>query len=212
MADSQDAPSPSRARVWLREGARLAAFVIALAAARSSLADHYHVPTGSMIPTVEIGDRVLVNKLAYGLRVPFAGGSLVRFGGPVRGDVVVLESPENGDTLLKRVVAVPGDTVEVHGGQLRINGVPVPVEHQAQGGADRLIERLGPRPHLLRITRGGGYDFPPTQVGADEYLVMGDNRGDSHDGRAFGLVHRQAIFGRALSVWLRGGHLTWERL
>jgi signal peptidase I len=213
MADSNDVPSPSRSRTWLRETARLAAFVVALAAARSSLADHYHVPTGSMIPTVEIGDRVLVNKVAYGLRVPFTGGSLVRFGGPARGDVVVLESPEDGVTLLKRVVAVPGDTVEVHGGQLRINGVPVPVEHEAKPGAgDRLIERLGTRSHLLRITRGGGYDYPPTQVGADEYLVMGDNRGDSHDGRAFGLVHRQAIFGRALSVWVRGGHLTWEKL
>jgi signal peptidase I len=216
MPEANDVQSPSRSRVWLREGARLAAFVVALAAARSSLADHYHVPTGSMIPTVEIGDRVLVNKLAYGLRVPFTGGSLFRLAGPARGDVVVLESPEDGVTLLKRVVAVPGDTVEVHGGQLRINGTPVPVEHEvsaAQGGdGDRLIERLGTHPHRLRITRGGGYDYPPTQVGADEYLVMGDNRGDSHDGRAFGLVHRQAIFGRALSVWLRGGRLTWQGL
>jgi signal peptidase I len=201
--------TPFHRRGWVREVSRLVVFVLGVMAARSSLADHYHVPSGSMLPTVEIGDRVLVNKLAYGLRAPFTGGSLMRFGGPVRGDVVVLDSPENGITLIKRVVAVPGDTVEVHGGQLRINGQPVPVEPE---GNDRFLERLGSHPHQLQITHGGGYDYPPTQVGSDEYLVMGDNRGDSRDGRVFGLVNRSAIFGRALSVWLRGGHLTWVRL
>jgi signal peptidase I len=186
----------------------LLAFVIALAAARSSLADHYHVPTGSMIPTVAIGDHVLVNKLAYGLRVPFAGRSLVDFSGPGRGDVVVLDSPEDGITLLKRVVAVPGDLVEVQGGMLTINGTAVPL--QMDHGA--LYEKLGANPHLLQLTHGGGYNFGPVVVGQDKYLVMGDNRGESHDGRVFGLVDRHAIFGRALAVWMREGGLCWKRL
>ena len=193
---------------WLRELLGLLAFVTALAAARSSLADHYHVPTGSMIPTVAVGDHVIVNKLAYGVRVPFAGRQLIDFAGPRRGDVVVLDSPEDGITLLKRVVAVPGDRVEVQGGMLNINGQPVPL--RADHGA--LYENLGGKTHLLQLTRGGGYDLPPTVVGKDQYLVMGDNRGESHDGRVFGLVKRDAIFGRAVAVWMRQGDLCWRRL
>jgi signal peptidase I len=193
---------------WLREVVGLVVFIAALAAARSSLADHYHVPTGSMIPTVAVGDHVIVNKLAYGLRVPFAGKSLVDFAGPRRGDVVVLDSPEDGITLLKRVVAVPGDMVEVQGGMLTINGSAVPL--QLDHGS--LYEALGDSPHLLQLTHGGGYDFGPVVVGKDKYLVMGDNRGESHDGRAFGLVERHAIFGRALAVWMREGGLVWKRL
>src|SRR5690242_21725159 len=105
---SPDRP-PSRRSRWLREGVSIAGFALALFAARSTLADHYFVPTGSMIPTVEIGDRVLVSKMAYALRVPFSDLVVAELHHPDRGDVVVLRSPENGITLLKRVVAVPGD-------------------------------------------------------------------------------------------------------
>ena len=201
-------PGTWRSSGWRREVLGLMVFVAALAGARSSLADHYHVPTGSMIPTVAVGDHVVVNKLAYGLRVPFAGLSVIDFAGPRRGDVVVLDSPEDGVTLLKRVVAVPGDLVEVQGGMLSINGVPVPL--QLEQGA--LYERLGEHRHPLQITRGGGFDYGPVAVGADQYLVMGDNRGESHDGRSFGLVDRHAIFGRASAVWMRDGDLCWRRL
>ena len=193
---------------WLREGVALLAFVAMVGATRSSVADHYFVPTGSMIPTVEVGDRVVVNKLAYGVRVPFSERLLYRSKGPDHGDVVVLASPEDGITLLKRVVAVPGDVVVVHEGQLWINGLPVPIEHDGSG----LREALGRSVHPLQLTRGGGLDFGPVQVGPDQYLVMGDNRGESHDGRAFGLVERRAIFGKALSVWMRQGELCWHRL
>jgi signal peptidase I len=203
----QAQPGSTRKNGWLREVVAAMVFIAAVGAARSSVADHYFVPTGSMIPTVEVGDRVVVNKLAYGMRVPFAERPLVSWSGPRAGDVVVLDSPEDGVTLLKRVVAVPGDVVEVHQGQLWINSVPVPIQHEGAG----LREALG-RGHALQLTRGGGMDFGPVQVGADQYLVMGDNRGESHDGRAFGLVHRQAIFGKALSVWMRQGELCWHRL
>lgn len=183
-------------------------FVLALIAARSSLADHYFVPTGSMVPTVAVGDRVLVNKLAYGLRVPFTDVVVTDLGMPERGDVVVLRSPENGITLLKRVVAVPGDEVAVLNGKLWINGQPVPV---VWDDGD-LMERLGDAPHPVRLTRGGGMDFGPMVVGPDRYLVMGDNRGESHDGRAFGLVERSAIMGKAVGVWMRDGKFTWRAL
>lgn len=204
-------PEPAagtRKHGWLREGLALLAFIAAVGATRSSVADHYFVPTGSMIPTVEVGDRVMVNKLAYGMRVPFSEKLLVPWGRPRAGDVVVLSSPEDGVTLLKRVVAIPGDLVEVHQGQLWINGKPVPIEHDGRG----LREALGQGGHPLQLTRGGGLDFGPVEVGAEQYLVMGDNRGESHDGRAFGLVTRQAIFGKAFSVWMRQGQLCWQRL
>ena len=103
---------------------------------------------------------------------------------------------------------VPGDVVEVHQGQLWINSVPVRIEHDGSG----LREALGQGSHPLQLTRGGGLEFGPVQVGPEQYLVLGDNRGESHDGRAFGLVHRRAIFGRALSVWMRQGQLCWHRL
>jgi signal peptidase I len=192
----------------VREVLSLVGFALALLAARSSLADHYYVPTGSMTPTVLPGDRVVVNKLAYGLRVPFSDITAARFAGPGRGDVVVLRSPEDGITLLKRVVAIPGDEVAVLNGRLTINGAAIPI---VDGGADA-FEQLGVAIHPVRLTRGGGVDFGPTTVGADRYLVLGDNRGESHDGRIFGLVERGAIMGRAMSVWMRDGHFCWRKL
>jgi signal peptidase I len=152
---------------------------------------------------------VVVNKVAYALRLPFSEIPLLSFAGPRRGDVVVLISPEDGSTLLKRVVAVPGDEVSVRGGQLRINGVEVPI---AGGPGDSgRWEALG-NGHPVRLTRRGGDDLPPVRVGAGEYLVLGDNRGESHDGRAFGLVPRRAIRGQVISVWMRDGSPCWRPL
>jgi signal peptidase I len=211
MTPSSEPPG-SRRRHWLREVLTVLVFVAAVSVARASVADHYYVPTGSMIPTVEVGDRVVVSKLAYGLRVPFTDATVLSFDGPAAGDVVVLRSPEDGITLLKRVVAVPGDLVSVHEGRLWRNGRLVPVARVGVGDGAQLWEGLGQRAHPLRLTRGGGMDMAPTQLGRDEYLVMGDNRGESHDGRAFGLVHRRAIMGKALSVWMRQGDLCWRSL
>lgn len=183
----------------LREVGSLGALIFIMLAARSSLADHYHVPTGSMEPTVLPGDRLLVNKLAYGLRVPFSSNYVVGFDEPQRGDVVVLESPTDGTVLLKRIVALPTDTVSVQRGQLVLNGRPVPIV-QDEGTQ---LEQLGPEPHLVRTTRGGGPDVGPMSLPEDKYLVLGDNRGDSYDGRLFGLVSRGAIRGRAIAVYYR---------
>jgi signal peptidase I len=189
----------------LRIPAWIAAILIVLGA-RSSLADHYEVPSGSMLPTVRIGDHVLVSKLAYGIRAPFLG-YLDQFRGPDRADVVVLESPENGIVLLKRVIAVPGDTVAVQSGRLWLNGQEVAVK--ADHG--ELREVLGPV-HAISLDQGGGPNFGPTTMPSDKYLVLGDNRGDSRDGRFFGLVDRRAIFGRAVRIYWRNGKLTWQKL
>ncbi len=195
-------------RSWLRESATFLVFIGAVLTARSTLADHYQVPTGSMIPTIQVGDRVVVNKVAYGLRLPFSDRELAAWAGPRRGDVAVLHSPENTDTLIKRVVAVPGDQVAVRGGRLWINGQRVPVVADLQG----VRERLGGKAHLVNLEHEGGPDLGPVHLGADDYLVMGDNRGNSHDGRAFGFVRRQAFLGRAMGVFWRSGHPTWNDL
>ncbi len=197
-----------RARKLLRELLTLAAAALIILTARASLADHYVVPTGSMLPTVQLGDRVVVNKAAYGLRLPLTDLWLSEFEGPRRGDVVVLESPETGIVLLKRVVALPGDEVAVRAGRIVLNGQPAPVWRQ-QGV---WYETLDGSTHRLQLASGGGPDVGPVRVPADRYLVLGDNRGGSHDGRMFGWVTRQRILGRVEAIYLRQGSLVWQPL
>lgn len=160
-----------------------------------------------MLPTVQLQDHVIVDKLAYGVHLPLLPGYLARFQGPSRGDVVVLTAPDTGIVLLKRVAALPGDRVEVRDGELVVNGARVPVAQE--GGVT--YEALGMR-HALGLTYGGGPDYGPTTLPEGRYLVLGDNRGNSRDGRDFGLVPGDTILGRVMGVVLRGGHLTWINL
>lgn len=195
----------SNARRSLRElSSVLAAAAVALVA-RSSFADHYVVPSGSMLPTVQLQDHVVVSKLAYGVHVPLLPGYLAQFGGPARGDVVVLTAPDTGIVLLKRVVALPGDRVRIHDGRLELNGQDVAVEER--DGVS--YEALGARPHPLELEAGGGPDLGPSIVPEGRYLVLGDNRGNSRDGRYFGWVDRDAILGHVEGVLFRGSRLTW---
>jgi signal peptidase I len=181
---------------WLKKNAvTLLATAAVVFTARTSLADHYFVPTGSMEPTVHVGDRIVVNKLAYGVRVPLAHVYALERDGPSHGDVVVLESPEDGVVLLKRVVAVPGDTVSVRDGAAFIDGVRASDPHAMTSAQD-----------------GGGPDFGPTVVPEGRYLVLGDNRGNSKDSRMFGFVARSQVLGRALGVFMRDGKVGWHTL
>lgn len=197
-----------RPRPWLREILPLLAAVAVVLVTRSSFADHYVVPSGSMEPTVQVGDQICVSKIAYGLRVPASNDYVVRGASPARGDVVVLASPTDGEVLLKRVAAVPGDVVQVRAGRISIDGVAAPVSEHDGG----LVEDLGGRSHLLQADGGGGPDFGPTRVPDDRFLVLGDNRGNSRDGRYFGWVARDAILGRAVAVCLRDGKPVWRPL
>jgi signal peptidase I len=195
----------SKVRRPMREVTSVLAAVAVALVTRSSLADHYVVPTGSMLPTVQLQDHVLVSKLAYGVRLPLLPGYVARFDGPARGDVVVLTAPDTGDVLLKRVAAGPGDRVRVHDGALEVNGEPVLVDER--DGVP--YEALGAKAHPLDLSEGGGPDLGPVTLPRDRYLVLGDNRGNSRDGRYFGLVDRDAILGRVKGVLLRGGRPTW---
>jgi signal peptidase I len=205
-------------RDLLRVGLTLALVVTA----RSSLADHYFVPSGSMLPTVEPRDHIVVDKLAYGLRVPLTGAYALHFAPPARGDVVVLSSPDDGTVLLKRVVGVPGDRVTITEGTVVIDGQTMPVYEQdgAWDGTSapearrgpHLIEALGASRHPINLGAGGGPDFGPVRIPPGRYLVLGDNRGDSRDGRYFGLVARDGILGRAEGIVVRHGTPTWVGL
>ncbi len=168
-------------------------------ATRASFADHYVVPTGSMEPTVHVGDHILVTKAAYGLRIPLTDRWLTTFDGPKRGDVVVLDAPppDAPIVLLKRVVAIGGDNVEVRSGHVYIDGAAV-TEPTVQ------VTNDGYAP--------GGPDYGPVQVPVGKLLVLGDNRGNSRDGRTFGLVDRKRVLGRAVAVVGREGKPTYEPL
>ncbi|MDI3288463.1 signal peptidase I [Polyangium sp. 15x6] len=185
----------------------MATVVAVMLLARTSLADHYVVPSGSMEPTIHVGDRILVDKRAFGVRLPVVDTYVLPTTEPKPGDVVVLASPENDATLLKRVVAGPGDMVTVKDGRVTLNGQEAPVTHEPGGD----YEELGDTRHPLRLGFGGP-DFGPARVPDGHYLVMGDNRGNSHDGRVFGFVARDAIRGRAVRVFLRNGDLAWKSL
>jgi signal peptidase I len=200
----------SRLRRYRRTATSLLVIVLAVIAVRSSLADHVRVPTGSMMPTVEAGDRVLVNKSAYGIRIPLTEKWAVHFDGPAAGDVVVLDAPDEDKLLLKRVVATPGDTITVRAGHIILNGTEAPVTASADGA--QLYETLNGVRHAVRLDRLGGPDYGPETMPPGRYLVMGDNRGDSRDGRYFGLVRRSAILGRASVVFMRGGWPVWRGL
>ena len=184
---------------WIREYLPFVLSVLCLFAARSSLADHYYVPSGSMERTLYAGDRVVVDKQAYGLRIPFTLLKVGAGAAPARGDVVVFDSPVDGTRLIKRVAAVADDLVEVRDGRVLINGSPLAAASSPQ------VEQFGARSAFLELRFGGGRDLPPTRVPAGELLVLGDARGNSHDGRYFGFVREKDIYARAVRVYFRSG-------
>lgn len=181
--------------------------LLLMVVARSSLANHYHVPSGSMQPALQAGDRVVVDMRAYGLRVPYTGIALLPQGRPMAGDVVVFKSPADGERLIKRVVAVAGQEVALVDGRLSIDGLPL----QLRQGGD--VERIGDRIVRLDLAHGGGPDIAPGRVPPGMVLVLGDHRGRSADGRVFGLVPERAFYGKALGVyWRRGEGPVWKAL
>lgn len=179
---------------------------------RSAVVDWNWVPTGSMKPTILEGDLVLVNKLAYDLKVPFTTHQLSKWSDPERGDIVVLFSPKDGTRLVKRVIGLPGDTIELRNEILYVNGVP---ERYSMLDAKSFrrdvredpnplvaIEHLGTVDHYVMAlpSRAAMRTFGPYQVPAGRYFVMGDSRDNSMDSRFFGTVPRDQIVGRASGV------------
>ena len=204
----------ARARqCWRQEIRPLLIFSLILFSIRSSLADWNDVPTGSMKPTIIEGDRVFVNKLAYDLKVPFTTRHIAEWSNPQRGDIVVFFSPHDGKRLVKRVIGLPGDTVELRNNALVLNGQPVhyqPIDEELLGKiapADRegrvfATEQLPGQTHVVagKPSVSALRSFAPLRVSEGNYFMMGDNRDDSFDSRYWGTVERKQILGRATAV------------
>jgi signal peptidase I len=167
---------------------------------RSAIADWNTVPTGSMKPTILEGDRILVNKMAYDLRLPFTHISLMKRADPARGDIIIFDSEAADKRLVKRVIGLPGDVVAMRDNQLWINGATLTYsdDPSAVGKSDKIEHLLGVE-HRVRWL---GSDtrlssFRPVKVPPNHYLVLGDNRNNSADSRVIGFVPRSEIVGRS---------------
>jgi len=195
---------------------------------RSFIAEPFRIPTGSMLPTLHVGDFILVNKFAYGVRLPVLNTKILDTGKPERGDVMVFRYPEDpSKDYIKRVVGLPGDTISYTDKTLTINGVVVsqfdkvkddkllgivPIETKVRG------EKLGTHEHdiLLNPMRNDLRAEGEHVIPANSYFMMGDNRDNSHDSRFWGVVPEENIVGKAFFIWMswnwNSGGIVWNRL
>jgi len=202
-------------KFWKDELRPIVILALVLFSIRSSIADWNDVPTGSMKPTILEGDRVYINKIAYDLKLPFTTVHLAEWDNPKRGDIVVFYSPHDGKRLVKRVIGLPGDTIELRNDMLVLNGAPIEykplfadvlrdVSRSETSTHEYAAEQLPGRTHAVAAfpAVAAMRDFGPVRIEADHYFMMGDNRDDSFDSRYYGAVPRKKILGRATSVVL----------
>ena len=179
-------------------------FVLVL---RSFLVEPFQIPTGSMIPTLKVGDFILVNKYAYGIRLPVVGTKILDVGDPERGDSMVFIPQHEEEYFIKRVIGLPGDRVRYQNKTLYINGVEQTQVFQQEVRDFRprqleFEETFGDRPHAIYRNL---YNDPRIQewvVPEGHYFMMGDNRDQSNDSRFWGFVPDENVVGRAFAVWM----------
>ncbi|PCE28443.1 signal peptidase I [Burkholderia ubonensis] len=213
---------------WLEYTASFFPVILAVFVVRSFIVEPFKIPSGSMVPTLLVGDFILVNKFDYGLRMPITNTKITQ-GRPLeRGDVVVFRYPKDESVdYIKRVIGLPGDTVAYQDKQLTINGKPVPetpladfFDDERQNYAKQFEESLGGRKNAILNNPAvppfvmGAYDYPYRdnctynsrgvicKVPAGHYFMMGDNRDNSADSRYWGFVPDQNIVGRAFFIWM----------
>lgn len=202
-------------RLFLRNNKSLFVFLGLMMIFRSAVADWMWVPSGSMNPTIVEGDRILVDKSAYGLRIPFTTVRLTRGADPQRGDIVIFPAPGDGTVLVKRVIGLPGDSVQMRDDHLLINDAPADYAPLGDVAADAelprataalahdyLAEKLGSREHAIMLLpeRSADRSFGPVTVPEGQYLMLGDSRDNSRDSRYIGFVPRDSIVGRAFRI------------
>jgi signal peptidase I len=196
---------------WWREYRALAVLLILAVVFRSAIVDWNVVPSGSMLPTLRPGDWILVNKMAYGLRIPLTHIDMVQLSTPRRGDIVTIDSSAAHELLVKRVIGIPGDRVAMRDNVLYVNGVRADYQPlgndklpgDASSPAQYLAERVDSIAHMVRLSLDNPSprsSFGPVVVPAGEYLMLGDNRDDSADSRYFGFFPRKEIMGRVRRV------------
>lgn len=180
---------------------------------RSFLLEPFQIPTGSMIPSLLVGDFVLVNKYAYGLRLPVLGTKIMNVDDPQRGEVMVFIHPQEGKYYIKRVIGTPGDTVRYEDKNLYINGEMIDKEYVRDISVDTSI---GDLPGSLYMENLGGIEHPTQHISgvgsrrtrttwvipAGQFFMMGDNRDNSFDSREWGTVPEENIVGKAIAVWM----------
>jgi signal peptidase I len=222
LDDTMDENLQFARKSTLREYSESIGVAVAIALLlRAFVVEAFQIPSGSMIPTLEVGDHIFVSKFAYGLTVPFTNKKIVDLGQPKRGDIIVFKFPLDQSTdYIKRVVGLPGDALEMREGELYVNGHAVPRErvprayrymdssaHERGAVPDEIegdlwIENLdGTKHETLQNHGSGSRDFERRVVPAGHVFVMGDNRDNSSDSRVWGYVDRDLIKGKALIVW-----------
>jgi signal peptidase I len=189
-------------------------FLLLMVGFRSAWADWMTVPTGSMNPTILEGDRILVDKHVFGLRIPFTLTRITPGVDPARGDIVVFDSPADGKTLVKRVAAIPGDTLKIDGETLVVNGQPASYRLGDLSHLKQLLNATAAERPMVLTEEGPGVEheilllparvsrgvFGPITVPSGMYFMLGDNRDNSADSRYIGFVPRRNIIGRATRV------------
>lgn len=194
---------------------------------RSFLAEPFRIPSGSMMPTLLVGDFILVNKFAYGLRLPVLNTKIVDLGEPQRGDVVVFRYPEDPSIdYIKRVVGLPGDKIAYHNKTLYINDEAMTQEAVgsyigvgsgvSSSGASLRMENLDGIVHKILVRVGAEGAEGELVVPEGHYFMMGDNRDNSKDSRYFGPVPEANLVGKAFMIWMNwdsaAGGVDWDRL
>ena len=180
---------------------------------RSFLLEPFQIPTGSMIPTLQVGDFILVNKYAYGVRLPVIGTKIIDVDDPERGEVMVFIPPHENKYYIKRVIGLPGDTVRYENKNLYINGELIDKEFEEDIEIDTSIgalpgslytETIGGIEHSIQHIDGAGRQRVRTTwvVPSGHYFMMGDNRDNSSDSRVWGPVPEEDIVGKAIAVWM----------
>ena len=218
---------------WVEYTAGFFPVILAVFVLRSFLFEPFRIPSGSMIPTLQIGDLILVNKWQYGIRLPVINYKLIEIGNPQRGDVMVFRYPNQpSQDYIKRVVGLPGDRVEYNDRKLTVNGEPVPMKDDGQYFDEsrvqsyrEYVERLGTIDHKIIFSEGPSAPIVPAAQHTDpaacryadggvsctvppgSYFMMGDNRDNSEDSRYWGFVPDRNIVGRAFFIWMNFGNI-----
>lgn len=189
-------------KTFWKNNKSLALFLLLMFVFRSAIADWNDVPTGSMKPTILEGDRIIVNKLAYDLRLPFTRISLVKLADPRRGEIAVFESQAAKKRLVKRVIGLPGDTLALRDNRLFINGKAI--DYSTAASATEWFEHLPEMTHTVRFDQRPSVaaSFDSVVVPAGHYLMLGDNRDNSADSRFIGFVPRDEFIGRTRRIAL----------